>query len=146
MAVLACFNIHDRYLQMHEAFCSMTSQYTNVNLKTIQDAIASFYIHANSVRVSDLSIKPGQPSFGDVRVHRASAVVRQSMLAWQQDGSLEQPVHRCQSHAPNKRWTTAAGDLKPKTVWSLSGVPDYFDRNKISSGGDLSHYSSASLY
>ena len=31
-------------------------------------------------------------------------------------------------------------------IASLSGVPDYFDRNKISSGGDLSHYSSASLY
>ena len=31
-------------------------------------------------------------------------------------------------------------------VQSLSGVPDYFYRNKISSGGDLSHYSSASLY
>ena len=30
--------------------------------------------------------------------------------------------------------------------WLLSGVPDYFGRNKISSGGDLSHYSSASLY
>ena len=29
---------------------------------------------------------------------------------------------------------------------SLSSVPDYFDRNKISSGCDLSHYSSASLY
>ena len=28
----------------------------------------------------------------------------------------------------------------------LSGVQDYFGRNKISSGGDLSHYSSASLY
>ena len=28
----------------------------------------------------------------------------------------------------------------------LSGVLDYFGRNKISSGGDLSHYSSASLY
>ena len=28
----------------------------------------------------------------------------------------------------------------------LSGEPDYFDRNKISSGGDLSHYSSALLY
>ena len=28
----------------------------------------------------------------------------------------------------------------------LSGVPDYFGRNKISSRGDLSHYSSASLY
>ena len=28
----------------------------------------------------------------------------------------------------------------------LAGVPDYFGRNKISSGGDLSHYSSASLY
>ena len=28
----------------------------------------------------------------------------------------------------------------------LSGVPDYFGRNKISCGGDLSHYSSASLY
>ena len=35
--------------------------------------------------------------------------------------------------------TTAGDDL-------LSGVPDYFGRNKISSGGDLSHYSSASLY
>ena len=31
-------------------------------------------------------------------------------------------------------------------VLLLSGVPDYFGRNKISSGGDLSHYSSASLY
>ena len=31
-------------------------------------------------------------------------------------------------------------------VVSLSGEPDYFGRNKISSGGDLSHYSSASLY
>ena len=29
---------------------------------------------------------------------------------------------------------------------SLSGVPDYFGRNKISSGGDLSLFSSASLY
>ena len=29
---------------------------------------------------------------------------------------------------------------------SLSGEPDYFGRKKISSGGDLSHYSSASLY
>ena len=29
---------------------------------------------------------------------------------------------------------------------SLSGEPDYFGRNKISSGCDLSHYSSASLY
>ena len=34
---------------------------------------------------------------------------------------------------------------KLKGRW-LSGVPDYFDRKKISSGGDLSHYSSASLY
>ena len=28
----------------------------------------------------------------------------------------------------------------------LSGEPDYFGRKKISSVGDLSHYSSASLY
>ena len=34
----------------------------------------------------------------------------------------------------------------PAVHSSLSGVPDYFGRNKISSGGDLSHYSSASLY
>ena len=32
------------------------------------------------------------------------------------------------------------------TIRLLFGVPDYFGRNKISSGGDLSHYSSASLY
>ena len=34
----------------------------------------------------------------------------------------------------------------PLGLCLLSGVPDYFYRNKISSGGDLSHYSSASLY
>ena len=28
----------------------------------------------------------------------------------------------------------------------LSGVPDLWDRNKILSGGDLSHYPSAPLY
>ena len=36
--------------------------------------------------------------------------------------------------------------LAPACGTSLSGEPDYFGRNKISSGGDLSHYSSASLY
>ena len=36
--------------------------------------------------------------------------------------------------------------LDELTSGLLSGVPDYFGRNKISSGGDLSHYSSASLY
>ena len=36
--------------------------------------------------------------------------------------------------------------LKLAHNYLLSAVPDYFDRNKISSGGDLSHYSSASLY
>ena len=40
--------------------------------------------------------------------------------------------------------------MKPKLKVSspllLSGEPDYFGRKKISSGGDLSHYSSASLY
>ena len=40
------------------------------------------------------------------------------------------------------------GRLSVGVIWifSLSGVPDYFGRNKILSGGDLSHYSSASLY
>ena len=31
-------------------------------------------------------------------------------------------------------------------MFFLSGVPDYFGHNEISSGGDLSDYSSASLY
>ena len=35
---------------------------------------------------------------------------------------------------------------RPNRIRLLSGEPDYFGRNKISSGGDLSHYSSASLY
>ena len=43
--------------------------------------------------------------------------------------------------APQGYFMQAAG-----MDWYLSGVPDYFDRNKISSGGDLSHYSSASPY
>ena len=36
--------------------------------------------------------------------------------------------------------------LNPNACILLSGEPDYFGRKKISSGGDLSHYSSASLY
>ena len=40
---------------------------------------------------------------------------------------------------------TKAFVYNTSSAW-LSGVPDYFGRNKISSGGDLSHYSSASLY
>ena len=36
--------------------------------------------------------------------------------------------------------------INPIKLVFLSGEPDYFGRNKISSGGDLSHYSSASLY
>ena len=40
----------------------------------------------------------------------------------------------------------SATSMSVVSVKSLSGVPDYFGRNKISSGGDLSHYSSASLY
>ena len=37
-------------------------------------------------------------------------------------------------------------DITNQFIGLLSGVPDYFGRNKISSGGDLSHYSSVSLY
>ena len=37
-------------------------------------------------------------------------------------------------------------DSTDNASFSLSGEPDYFGRNEISSGGDLSHYSSASLY
>ena len=57
------------------------------------------------------------------------------------------------SLAPGKRqlkkplvsgWNT--GSIAPLDKSLLSGVPDYFYRNKILSGGDLSHYSSASLY
>ena len=32
------------------------------------------------------------------------------------------------------------GIASPKYIYLLSGVPDFFDRNKILSGGDLSHY------
>ena len=37
-------------------------------------------------------------------------------------------------------------NINPLICFLLSGEPDYFGRNEISSGGDLSHYSSASLY
>ena len=39
-----------------------------------------------------------------------------------------------------------ANEVQSSQITLLSGEPDYFGRNKISSGGDLSHYSSASLY
>ena len=39
-----------------------------------------------------------------------------------------------------KKWWLQNGEhFYSDSVWLLSGVPDYFDRNKISSGGDLSH-------
>ena len=40
----------------------------------------------------------------------------------------------------NVVWAKAAILSRPQYVNSLSGVPDFFDRNKILSGGDLSHY------
>ena len=43
-------------------------------------------------------------------------------------------------------WLAHVTTWIPLCAKSLSGVPDYFYRNKISSGGDLSYYSSASLY
>ena len=46
----------------------------------------------------------------------------------------------------NYAWDYIIFDIDSKLIHLLSGVPDYFGRNKISSGGDLSHYSSASLY
>ena len=42
-------------------------------------------------------------------------------------------------------WSLGMGEIISSHIL-LSGVPDYFGRNKISSGGDLSHYSCASLY
>ena len=45
-----------------------------------------------------------------------------------------------------KRKLVQAGLIDWTVTELLSGEPDYFGRNKISSGGDRSHYSSASLY
>ena len=77
----------------------------------------------------------------------------------QEDGSLitlmalAQPLHPIRCKSRNKGETCGSDAVFPPTILVLfhmlnllSGVPDYFYRNKISSGGDLSHYSSASLY
>ena len=51
------------------------------------------------------------------------------------------------THILNEFTNLISGETRQLVcLQSLSGVPDYFGRNKISSGGDLSHYSSASLY
>ena len=52
------------------------------------------------------------------------------------------------SSSPSVEWSPATTGRVDADILngSLSGEPDYFGRNKISSGGDLSHYSSASLY
>ena len=58
-------------------------------------------------------------------------------------------------HSDNASWLCVTVTIKTTNYiirvsdtlpYLLSGEPDYFGRNKISSGGDLSHYSSASLY
>ena len=58
-------------------------------------------------------------------------------------------IYRQCTHVPNispMGVCLLQADRLTDVLLSLSGVPDYFGRNKISSGGDLSHYSSASLY
>ena len=37
-------------------------------------------------------------------------------------------------------WSSLYVQISQDATVSLSGVPDFFDRNKILSGGDLSHY------
>ena len=49
-------------------------------------------------------------------------------------------------HLVGTPWCFTLNANKLISMVLLSGEPDYFGRNKISSGGDLSHYSSASLY
>ena len=65
---------------------------------------------------------------------------------------LVRPVLEIWRYMPTKSDAGLSGtwpdvlDKPSKPLESLSGEPDYFGRKKISSGGDLSHYSSASLY
>ena len=68
-------------------------------------------------------------------------------------GQIHQYIYPKASHyydyphsSPTSDHRVACTNLNASHCVSLSGVPDYFGRNKISSGGDLSHYSSASLY
>ena len=49
-------------------------------------------------------------------------------------------------HSCNSSFIPCSFNLNVVFINLLSGEPDYFGRKKISSGGDLSHYSSASLY
>ena len=61
---------------------------------------------------------------------------------------IQPQIMRCNPWPNVTEWKHfgITGPLWGGNYQSLSGVPDYFDRNKISSGGDLFHYSSASLY
>ena len=73
------------------------------------------------------------------------------IMAWRRPGEkpLSEPMmvssltHIC---VTRPQWVNWFAWTIQQTEGLLSGVPDYFGRNKISSGGDLSHYSSASLY
>ena len=78
-------------------------------------------------------------------INNIPALVQIMTWRYQGDKPLSEPMmvnlptHICVNQS---QWVSPI-----ETVVSLlSGVPDYFYRNKISSGGDLSHYSSASLY
>ena len=70
-----------------------------------------------------------------------NSVFVQQLVEAKTKGNINAPPVDCPHKGPVMR--KARVDAMPLL---LSGVPDYFDRNKISSGGDLSHYSSASLY
>ena len=88
-------------------------------------------------------------SGADQRKHQSSASLAfvMGIHRWPVNSPHKWPVTRKMftlddviTGSANNHFVSAAA-----SIW-LSGEPDYFGRNKISSGGDLSHYSSASLY
>ena len=89
--------------------------------------------------------------------------INQNLIRWSILGQGQQSCQKwkkskkllkCYHVNKNLRLAAAAAYEPAKNIKSppanqgdlLSGEPDYFGRNEISSGGDLSHYSSASLY
>ena len=116
-------------------------EYPTGTSPTDVDAIAAATVQTSAViiyNLNDSSWSQDVSSVGCIVVYNdrfslVSVNVRVK-LQWLQ---LEQSENQQPIPGPRMRYSYCRHWLS--LVW-LSGVPDFFDRNKILSGGDLSHY------
>ena len=123
----------------------------NEDLRNVQEWLQCNKLSLNVLKTHYMVFTPRNKLINDidVKIHdvQIQRVYATKFLGVQIDAQLTWKTH---IEYTCKKLSKCVGILckarKKLYKSTLISVPDYFGRNKISSGGDLSHYSSASLY